>query len=171
MENLFNHTLLDVRIFVAQMLRNKIRRKDYEKLFDRMVNSIVKGIDLPPAKHQQENFFDVINNTLQSMKFPTIANLDLPIIKDNENPIKRAYEKYKGKTILQDRDKRTPIQGTIVGYSEEFSCLIAATKELTSGVKLGEKDIVFMDSFADKEEYRFFYISIQEVEKQLKNNY
>lgn len=154
---------LHVRLYVADLLKDNIKDPDFTEQAERMTGFILNNSSLPlqpePNMSQQEMFANAINMAVN--KFGGIDNLG----KKKEMPmVERKYLDYKHKLV---NDPKSPDRiGVIVGYSTDFNSIIAlCTNDSPKGVCKGDND--FVDWPEDKTGNGFFYISIEEVERQI----
>lgn len=152
---------LHIRLYVADLLRNNIKDTDFTDQAERMVNFILKNSSLPPqpkATMSNQEFFSNFYSIMSGLS--TMPNKTDKKVSELE--IK--YLKYRQKLVY---DPKSPDRlGAVVGYSTDFNSIIALCIEGSpKGVCKGDND--FVDWPEDKTDNGFFYISIEEVEKQL----
>ena len=118
---------LQVRLHIAEMLKDKIENDNYAELCEKAYKFITNGITLPPQ--EKDHFAEVMKNltsgltqAIQNGGNITDALPSMPIKGSKEEELKELAEKYKGKHITY---REAPCY--ICGYSVEFDCLIAGT--------------------------------------------
>lgn len=142
---IFNEPKSDIqlRMFVAEMLKDKIECDNYAELCEKAYKFITNGIVLPPQEKDQ--FAEVMKNLTSGLtqvmqvnkQLDDIANsLPKPQIDDKEEKLKELAEKNIGREVTGKEFPRY-----ICGYSVEFDCLIAGTlNDTEKGVTLGDTD-------------------------------
>ena len=145
---------LQVRLHIAEMLKDKIENDNYAELCEKAYKFITNGIVLPP---QEEDAFAKVMSNLTSGLTQAIQNggnivesLPKPQTNEEECKLKELAEKYIGRAVAGKKFPRY-----ICGYSVEFDCLIAGTFENRGkGILLGDNDYVLYQAFYD----RYFYV-------------
>lgn len=144
---IFNEPKSDIqlRMFVAEMLKDKIECANYAELCEKAYKFITNGIVLPPQEKDQfaevmKNLTSGLTQAIQANKqLDDIANsLPKPQIDDKKEELKDLYLKHAGKEILWDGEPCF-----ICGYSTEFNCLIAGCQERYLGNSISKDDILF----------------------------
>ena len=140
---IFNEPKSDIqlRMFVAEMLKDKIECANYAELCEKAYKFITNGIVLPPQEKDQ--FAEVMNNltsgltqAIQNGSNITDALPLMPIKGSKEEELKELANKNL-KRLVTYKD----IPCYICGYSVEFDCLIAGTlNDTEKGVTLGDTD-------------------------------
>lgn len=134
---------LQVRLHIAEMLKDKIENDNYAELCEKAYKFITNGVVLPPQEKDAfaEVMKDLTSGLTQAMQankqLDDIANsLPKPQIDDKECKLKELAEKNIGREVTGKEFPRY-----ICGYSVEFDCLIAGTFNNTEkGVTLGDTD-------------------------------
>lgn len=147
---------LQVRLHIAEMLKDKIECDNYAELCEKAYKFITNGIVLPPQEKDAfaEVMKDLTSGLTQAMQvnkqLDDIANsLPKPKIEDKEEELKNLYVKHGNKEILWDGEPCF-----ICGYSTEFDCLIAGCQERYLGNSISTDDMLF-DNGAY---YSYFYV-------------
>lgn len=133
---------LNIRLHIAEMLKDKIEQENYAKLCEKALGFVMNGITLPKVKkNPMEEAADMLSKTFV---FPNplqealkeIEKGDLPKSKTEE--LKELCEKHIHEIIIVKNHKCF-----ICGYSKDFDCLIAGTNDdCDSSDKIGENDVI-----------------------------
>lgn len=134
---------LQVRLYIAEMLKDKIENDNYAELCEKAYKFITNGIALPPQEVDQfaEAMKSLTSGLTQAMQInkqlDDIANsLPKPRTDEKECKLKGLAEKNIGREVTGKEFPRY-----ICGYSVEFDCLIAGTlNDTEKGVTLGDTD-------------------------------
>lgn len=139
---------LQIRMQIAEMLKDKVEHINYEQLCDRAYDWITKGVELP--KKEKDPLNDLLTETIKKISENIGDSGDLPKPIEKKNPIIELYEKNKGRRVL-DSDNNA---WYICGYSVDFDCLIGGTDSY-----IGKADVVSdLDVIEIKHErYRYFH--------------
>ena len=127
---------LQVRLHIAEMLKDKIENDNYAELCEKAYKFITNGVVLPQtAKDPLEETMLNLSKAIQNGG--NIAeSLPKPQTDDKECKLKELAEKNIGREVTGKEFPRY-----ICGYSIEFDCLIAGTLNNTEkGVTLGDTD-------------------------------
>lgn len=132
---------LNIRLHIAEMLKDKIEQENFEELCNKMLRFAMDGIDLPkvkktPAEEAADMFTKtfLFSNPLQDA-LKEIEKGDLPKAKDE---LKELCEKHIHEIIIVKNQKCF-----ICGYSKDFDCIIAGTNDdCDSSDKIGENDVI-----------------------------
>lgn len=154
---IFNEPKSDIqlRMFVAEMLKDKIECDNYAELCEKAYKFITNGIALPPQEKDQ--FAEVMKNlasglTQAMQNGGNIADsLPKPKIEtdEKEEELKNLYVKHGNKEIIWKGEICF-----ICGYSTEFDCFIAGCQKPCLGNSISIDDKVF-----DPGVYRsYFYV-------------
>lgn len=156
---IFNEPKSDIqlRMFVAEMLKDKIECDNYGELCEKAYKFITNGIVLPPQEKDQ--FAEVMKNLTSGLTQAIQGNKQLDDIA-NSLPKPQTDDKEKELKELANRNlkrlvtyKDTPCY--ICGYSVDFDCLIAGAFENgEKGISLGDNDCILHQSFYSQ----FFYV-------------
>lgn len=145
---------LQVRLHIAEMLKDKIENDNYSELCEKMFIWVTNGIVLPPQEKDQ--FAEVMKNLTSGLTQAiqnggnTVKSLPKPQTDDKEEKLKELANKYL-KRLVTYKD----IPCYICGYSVEFDCLIAGTFENSGkGILLGDNDCILYQAFCN----RYFYV-------------
>lgn len=148
---------IQLRMFVAEMLQDKIENDNYAELCEKAYKFITNGIALPPQEKDQ--FAEVMKNLTSGLtqvmqvnkQLDDIANsLPKPQTDDKEEKLKELANKHLKRLVIY---KDIPCY--ICGYSVEFDCLIAGAFE-NSGkdILLGDNDCILHQAFYSQ----YFYV-------------
>lgn len=138
---------LQVRLHIAEMLKDKIECDNYAELCEKAYKFITNGIVLPPQEKDQfaeamKNLTSGLTQAMQVNKqLDDIANsLPKPQTDDKEEELKELAEKYKGKHITYKE-----ALCYICGYSVEFDCLIAGTDyNIGKSINIDDSDCIIV---------------------------
>lgn len=136
---------LQVRLHIAEMLKDKIECDNYGELCEKAYKFITNGIVLPPQEKDPfaEVMKDLTSGLTQAMKvnkqLDDIANsLPKPQIDDKEEKLKELASRNL-KRLVTYKD----IPCYICGYSVDFDCLIAGTHDTNiEGFTLSNSDMI-----------------------------
>lgn len=145
---------LQVRLHIAEMLKDKVEQPNYSELCEKALKFVMDGIELPkikktPAEEAADMFTKtfLFGNPLQDA-LKELKKGDLPKTKEDE--LKELANKHL-KRLVTYKD----IPCYICGYSVEFDCLIAGTFENNGkGILLGDNDYILHQAFYN----RHFYV-------------
>lgn len=156
-ENINNQ--LHVRMYVAEVLADRIGDSDFIELAEKMMSFILKDIDIPSCP--APSFMDIMG------KIDEIAPLQVSKSKKEEDEHSLEYlftYHYKG-TIVRS-PKNPSMIGRIHGYSTEFDALIAGCKtDGMPGLDPSENDT--FKCYHKDYHNGIFYIKAEEVERQI----
>lgn len=134
---------LQVRLHIAELLKDKIECDNYAELCEKAYKFITNGIVLPPQEKDQ--FAEVMKNLTSGLTQAMQVNKQLddiakslpkPQTDDKEDKLRELAEKNIGREVTGKEFPRY-----ICGYSVEFDCLIAgAFNDSEKGVTLGDTD-------------------------------
>lgn len=136
---------LQVRLHIAEMLKDKIENDNYAELCEKAYKFITNGIVLPPQEKDQ--FAEVMKNLTSGLTQAMQTNKQLDDIvnslpkpqTDNKEEKLRELANKNLKRLVTYKD----IPCYICGYSVEFDCLIAGTFLSTGrGMLLGDNDYI-----------------------------
>lgn len=133
---------LQVRLHIAEMLKDKIENDNYSDLCEKMFIWVTNGIVLPPQEVDQ--FAEVIKNLTSGLTQAIqnggniVESLPKQKTEDKEEEMKKLYLKHAGKEILWNSEPCF-----ICGYSTEFDCLIAGCRKLGLGNSISKDDMLF----------------------------
>lgn len=134
---------LQVRLHIAEMLKDKIENDNYAELCEKAYKFITNGIVLPP---QEEDAFAKVMSNLTSGLTQAIQNggnitdalPSMPKMDSKEEELKELANKHLHRFVTY---KDIPCY--ICGYSVEFDCLIAGTHDTNiEGVTLSNTDMI-----------------------------
>lgn len=133
---------LNIRLYIAEILKDKIEQENYTELCEKAFRFIMDGITLPKVKKTPaEEAADMFNKTFlfanpiqEALK--EIEKGDLPKAKADE--LKELCEKHIHEIIIVKCHKCF-----ICGYSKDFDCIIAGTNDdCDNSDKIGENDVI-----------------------------
>ena len=133
---------LQVRLHIAEMLKDKIENDNYAELCEKAYKFITNGIVLPPQEKDQ--FAEVMKNLTSGLTQAIqnggniVESFPKPQTETNEeeNKLKELAEKYIGKRITYSKK---PCY--ICGYSVDFDCLIAGTDyDMEKSINIDDSD-------------------------------
>lgn len=138
---------LQIRLHIAEMLKDKVEQSNFEELCNKVLHFVMNGIELPKVKkNPMEEAADMFTKTFLFANPLQDALKELEkgdLSKPNEDELKDIATKYKGKGVVY--------KGyccRICGYSPEFDCLIAGTNvKCSDSVTLGNTDVLLDESF------------------------
>lgn len=139
---------LQIRMHIAEMLKDKIEQDNYSELCEKMFIWVTNGIELPQKEKDPLN--DFLTETMRKISESIGDSSDLPKPIEKKSPIIELYEKNKGREI---QDLLLP-PVVVCGYSIDFDCLIGGTDIPTL-----DKTSVDDSDFVDKKYERYRYIS------------
>lgn len=124
---------LQVRLHIAEMLKDKIENDNYAELCEKAYKFVTNGIALPPQEIDQ--FAEVMKNLTSGLTQAIQANKQLDDIAnslpkpqtetdDEEEKLKELVNKNLCKTVYWKR-----IHCIVCGYSTDFDCLIVGTND------------------------------------------
>lgn len=141
---------LQVRLHIAEMLKDKIECENYGELCEKAYKFITNGIVLPPQ--EEDAFAKVMSNLTSGLtqamqvnkQLDDIANsLPKPQTNEKEEKLKELANKHLKKLVTHKG-----VNCYICGYSVDFDCLIAETfDDIAGGVLLGDKDCVLCHDY------------------------
>lgn len=146
---IFNEPKSDIqlRMFVAEMLKDKIECDNYAELCEKAYKFITNGIVLPPQEKDQ--FAEVMKNLTSGLTQAMqnggniVESLPKPQTDDKENKLKELATKHLKRLVTYKG-----VNCYICGYSVDFDCLIAETfDDIAGGVLLGDKDCVLCHDY------------------------
>ena len=142
---------LQVRLHIAEMLKDKIENDNYAELCEKAYKFITNGVVLPQTvKDPLEETMLNLSKAIQNGGNITDALPSIPKVNNNEEELKELANKNL-KRLVTYKD----IPCYICGYSVELDCLIAGTFENSGkGILLGDNDYVLYQAFYD----RYFYV-------------
>lgn len=136
---------LQVRLHIAEMLKDKIENDNYAELCEKAYKFITNGIVLPPQEKDQ--FAEVMKNLASGLTQAIQANKQLDDIANSlpkpqtdakEEELKELANKNLCKTVYW---KRIPC--IVCGYSTDFDCLIVGTNDTSVvGDTLSDTDTI-----------------------------
>lgn len=135
-------SVIQLRMFVAEMLKDKIECDNYAELCEKAYKFITNGIVLPPQEKDQ--FAEVMKNLTSGLTQAIqnggniVESLPKPKTDDNKEELKNLYLKHAGKVIVWNGEICF-----IYGYSTEFDCLIAGCRKLGIGNSISKDDMLF----------------------------
>lgn len=149
---IFNEPKSDIqlRMFVAEMLKDKIECDNYAELCEKAYKFITNGIVLPqtvkdPLEEAMLNLSKAIQNGGN-----IVESLPKSQIDDKEEKLKELANKYLKRLVIY---KDIPCY--ICGYSVDFDCLIAGAFENNEkGISLGNNDCILYQAFF----LQYFYV-------------
>ena len=138
---------LQLRLHIAEMLKDKIECDNYAELCEKAYKFITNGIVLPPQEKDQ--FAEVMKNLTSGLTQAIqnggniVESLPKPQTDDKEEKLKELANKY-----LKKRVTYKGVNCYICGYSVDFDCLIAETfDDIAGGVLLGDQDCVLCHDY------------------------
>lgn len=141
---------IQLRMFIAEMLKDKIECDNYGELCEKAYKFITNGIALPPREKDQ--FAEVMKNWTSGLTQAIQINKQLDDIAkslpktqtdDKEEELKELANKNLKKLVTHKG-----VNCYICGYSVEFDCLIAETfDDMVGEVLLGDKDYVLCHDY------------------------
>lgn len=146
---------LQVRLHIAEMLKDKIENDNYAELCEKAYKFITNGVVLPPQEKDQfaevmKNLTSGLTQAIQNGGNIADALPSMPIKGSKDEELKELAKKNLKRVVIY---KDIPCY--ICGYSVEFDCLIAGTFENRgNGILLGDNDYVLYQAFYD----RYFYV-------------
>lgn len=135
---------LQVRLHIAEMLKDKIECDNYAELCEKAYKFITNGIVLPQtAKDPLEETMLNLSKAIQNGGNITDALSSIPKVNNNEEELKELANKNLKRLVTYKG-----VNCYICGYSVEFDCLIAETFDnIDGGVLLGDKDCVLCHDY------------------------
>lgn len=133
---------LQVRLHIAEMLKDKIECDNYAELCEKAYKFITNGITLPPQEVDQ--FAEVMKNLTSGLTQAIqnggniVESLPKPQMNDKKIELENIYLKHAEKRILWNAEPCF-----ICGYSTEFDCLIAGCRKLGLGNSISKDDMLF----------------------------
>lgn len=145
---------LQIRLHIAEMLKDKVEQDNYAELCEKAFMFVTNGIDLPKVKKNPlEEAVDMLAKSMKPYQvdmesFNKLIGETAPPEKESE--LKKAAKRWQGYCLTHKNHLCY-----ICGYSVEFHCLIAGTyDECDNADTLGRSDFVL-----DEDKYRwYFYI-------------
>ena len=130
---------LQVRLHIAEMLKDKIENDNYAELCEKAYKFITNGVVLPQtAKDPLEETMLNLSKAIQNGGNISDALPSMPIKGSKEEELKELANKNL-KRLVTYKD----IPCYICGYSVEFDCLIAGTHDTNiEGVTLSNTDMI-----------------------------
>lgn len=146
---------IQLRMFVADMLKDKIECDNYGELCEKAYKFITNGIVLPPQEKDQ--FAEVMKNLTSGLKQAiqnggnVVESLPKPKMETDgkEEELKNLYVKHGNKEINWKGEICF-----ICGYSTEFDCLIAGCQKPCLGNSISKDDVLFDNGTY----YSYFYV-------------
>lgn len=133
---------LQIRLHIAEMLKDKVEQDNFEELCEKALRFVMNGIELPKVKkNPMEEAADMFTKTF------LFANPLQDALKDlNKGDLPKSQEEEL-KELANNHLKRLvtykDIPCYICGYSVEFDCLIAGTHDTNiEGVTLSNTDMI-----------------------------
>lgn len=129
---------LNIRLHIAEMLKDKIEQENYAKLCEKALVFVMNGILLPKVKkNPMEESMEMLSKlAVNSLDEYEKAKLFPP--KPQADGLKELCEKNIHDIIVVKNHKCF-----ICGYSKDFDCLIAGTNDdCDSSDKIGENDVI-----------------------------
>lgn len=150
--------LLHVRMFVLEVLRDHIKSREFDKLADKAMRFLMDGIDLPSVPERPDDVAERFARIMVPAMFPQRS----PIVPYGD--LDSVYNRYRYCDVVDP--KNSGRHGIIVGFSREFGSLVAlCDDDCERGVDRGDTDFVELpDSCSGN---GFFYVSVEDVERQL----
>lgn len=135
---------LQVRLHIAEMLKDKIENDNYAELCEKAYKFITDGVVLPQtAKDPLEETMLNLSKAIQNGGNIADALPSMPIKGSKEEELKALASKYLHRVVTY---KDIPCY--ICGYSVEFNCLIAETfDEIAGNVLLSDQDCVLCNDY------------------------
>lgn len=139
---------LQIRMHIAELLKDKIEQDNYSELCEKMFIWVTNGIVLPQKEKDPLN--DLLTETMKKLSESIGDSGDLPKPIEKKNPIIELYEKNSGRRVL-DSDNNA---WCICGYSIDFDCLIGGTDSY-----IGNADVISDLDFIEikHERYKYFH--------------
>ena len=146
---------LQVRLHIAEMLKDKIENDNYAELCEKAYKFITNGVVLPPQ--EKDTLAEVMSNLANGLTqaIPNGGNItdalpSMPIKGSKEEELKElAYKHLKRLVTYKD------IPCYICGYSTDFDCLIAGAFENSEkGISLDDNDCILYQAF----HLQYFYV-------------
>lgn len=141
---------LQVRLHIAEMLKDKIENDNYAELCEKAYKFITNGIALP--LQEKDQFAEVMKNLTSGLTQAMQVNKQLDDIA-NSLPKPQTNEKEEKLKELANKNLKRLVtyKGVncyICGYSVEFNCLIAETfDEIAGNVLLSDQDCVLCNDY------------------------
>lgn len=152
---------LNIRIYVSEILKDYIRDDKFEEYANRMLQFIIKDINIAKKPNEPFDYSKAANMIMTS-----IVSQNTNVFENSK--VKNAYFKFKNKRVAKLSDPGC--FGNIIGYNEIVNSLICLCENGSiKGFKsLNECDtipeILTLNSSGDN---YYFYISIDDVENQI----
>lgn len=146
---------LQIRLHIAEMLKDKIEQVNYVELCEKAFMFVTNGIDLPKVKKNPlDEAVDMLAKSMKQiqtdMSSAYIIGETAPPEKESE--LKKAAKRWQGYCFTHKNHLCY-----ICGYSDEFNCLIAGTYEDCEYADvLGNTDVF------DKKYHHYFYIPLDD---------
>lgn len=143
---------LQVRLHIAEMLKDKIENDNYAELCEKAYKFVTNGIVLPPQEVDQ--FAEVMKNLTSGLTQAIQANKQLDDIANSlpKPQTETDNKEEKLKELANKHLKRSVtykgVNCYICGYSVEFNCLIAETfDEISGNVSLSDNDCILCHDY------------------------
>lgn len=151
---------LHVRMFIVEILKDKIGDSNFEEMADKALRFILKGKSLPALPEKDNTMLDMMR-----VAMPNLFNVKTTPIEEPGDKLYDFFYKYRYREVADPRNQGRV--GVIAGYSDEMdSLLVSCYGDSERGMDKGERDVVELpDTFSKN---GFFYITVDEAEKQLK---
>ena len=129
---------LNIRLHIAEMLKDKIEQENYAKLCEKALRFVMNGIELPKVKkNPMDESMEMLSKlAINSLDEYEKAKLFPP--KPQTDELKELCEKHIHEIIIVKCHKCF-----ICGYSKDFDCIIAGTNDdCENSDKIGENDVI-----------------------------
>ena len=149
---------LHVRMFVLDILKDRLHEEGFEGLANKALDFLMRGIKLRPVPDSPTDIAEALAKVMVPSMFP----LRTPLI-DMEG-LESIYHRYRYRDVVDPMDSGR--HGVIAGFSKEFDSLVVVCDEDgDKGVDSGDTDFVDLPgSFAKN---GFFFFFLDDVIKQL----
>lgn len=135
---------LNIRLHVAEMLKDMIEQDNYEELCNKALKFIIDGIDLPKIKKSSiEEASDFLVNTMSITKFEEIEPEEEFQLSVKETELERlCKDNILKKVIFKDHECY------VCGYSPELdSIILGSSEEFKGNITLYDNDVLLNYQF------------------------
>lgn len=140
---------LNIRLHIAEMLKDKIEQENYAKLCEKALRFVMNGIELPKVKkNPMDESMEMLSKlAINSLDEYEKAKLFPP--KPQADELKELCEKHIHEVVSVNNHKCF-----VCGYSKDFDCIIAGTNDdCDNSDKIGENDVIIQRC------RHYFYVS------------
>lgn len=152
---------LNIRIYVSEILKDYIRDDKFEEYANRMLQFIIKDINIAKKPNEPFDYSKAANMIMTS-----IVSHNTNVFENSK--VKDAYFKFKNKRVAKLSDPG--YFGNIVGYNESSNALLCLCDNGSiKGFKSLDKNDIIPEilTLNPSDDDYYFYISIDDVENQI----